>query len=340
MSPGTPRMDPGDMRTRLIELADVYNAGTLGHDSPFFPAPGAPAVKLVSQGDGPLGTQVVDLTFPSDYTPFHPWAREMYLGYTANLTAYARWWTSHRGRPTVVLIHGWGVGEYRSTAQAFMLPYWLRHGYDVVAFQMPFHGARAPEGRSLLRGHSLFPSPNPLRMNEAFGHAIYDLRALAMFLRSRGTSAVGALGMSLGGYTAALWASVAGVADVGGLDFSVAMIPAVSFSHLMWKHGEATAARRRATNAGVTEDLLADAFRVHSPITRAPRLPSERLLVVAGKGDRITPPDQAAALAAHWGVDILWFDGGHLVQLGRGDALREVRRRLGALALPGRAFRS
>ena len=47
-------------------------------------------------------------------------------------------------------------------------------------------------------------------MNEGFGHAIYDLRALAMFLRKRGASAVGVMGMSLGGYTTGLWASVAG----------------------------------------------------------------------------------------------------------------------------------
>ena len=62
--------------------------------------------------------------------------------------------------------------------------------------------------------------------------------------------------------------------------------------------------------------------------------------MIAGRGDRITPPDHAEALAAHWGVDVLWFDGGHLAQVGRGDALRAVRRQLGALDLPGREFRS
>ncbi|MEO7735882.1 MAG: hypothetical protein ABIY55_33310 [Kofleriaceae bacterium] len=44
-------------------------------------------------------------------------------------------------------------------------------------------------------------------------------------------------------------------------------------------------------------------------------------------------------LAAHWGVDVRWFDGGHLAQIGRGDAIREVRRELGQLALPGRVPR-
>jgi len=95
----------------------------------------------------------------------------------------------------------------------------------------------------------------------------------------------------------------------------------------------------RATKAGITEDLLADAFAVHAPTTRAVRLPRERLAVIAGRGDRITPPDQAEALAAHWGVDVHWFDGGHLAQVGRGDALRIVRRQLGALGFTGRELR-
>jgi len=245
------------------------------------------------------------------------------------MTAHARWWTSDRGRPTIVMLQGWGGGAYWMEERAFAIPYWLRHGYDVVAFQLPFHGARAPGNSG-----ALFPSANPLRTNEGFGHAIYDLRALAMFLRERGASAVGAMGMSLGGYTTALWASVE------ELDFAVAMIPAVSMGRLMWRHGEGSPERVRAVKAGITEDLLVDTFAVHTPTTRPARLPRERLVVIAGRGDRITPPDHAEALAAHWGVSVRWFDGGHLAQLGRGDAIRDVRRELGKLGFPGRVFRA
>ena len=333
--PGQVAGDPA-LRLRLIELAAAYGDGTLGIPSRFFPAPGDPAARLVPVGDGPLGTQVVDLSYPSDYEPFLPAARELHLQATENLTAHARWWTSGRGRPTIVLLHGWRGGNHWVTERTFAVAYWLRHGYDVAAFVLPFHGARAPGSGG---SGALFPSPNPLRTNEAFGQAIFDLRALSRLLRGRGASAVGALGMSLGGYTTALWASVAGPGDVGGLDFAVAMIPAVSMARLMWRHGAHSPARRRAASAGVTEDLLVEAFAVHAPTTRPARLPRERLFVIAGRGDQITPPDHAEALAAHWGVDVRWFDGGHLAQLGRGDAIREVRRALGRLGLSGRAPR-
>ncbi|HEU4731182.1 MAG TPA: hypothetical protein VFT22_24985 [Kofleriaceae bacterium] len=332
---------PADARARLVELAAAYSDGTLGTPSRFFPDPAEPTVRFTPLGDGPLGTQVVDLSYPSDYEPFLPAARELHLRATENLTAHARWWTSGRGRPTIVVLHGWGGGNHWVTERAFAVPYWLRHGYDVAAFVLPFHGARAPQlgGLGSSRSGALFPSTNPLRTNEAFGQAMFDLRGLGRFLRARGASAVGALGMSLGGYTTALWASVAGPGDVGGIDFAVAMIPAASIAQLMWRHGEHSPARRHAIKAGITEDLLSDAFAVHAPMTRPARLPAERLFVIAGRGDRITPPDQAEALAAHWGVGVRWFHGGHLAQLGRGDAIRDVRRELGALGLPGREVR-
>jgi pimeloyl-ACP methyl ester carboxylesterase len=341
MTPRTPHIDPADARVRLIEVADAYRDGTLGSPSRFFPVPARPNPTLTPQGDGPLGTQIVDLSYPSDYEPFLPAARELYLRAPENHTAYARWWTSDRGRPTIVLLHGWGGGNHWVTARTFVVPYWLRHGFDVAAFVLPYHGDRAPATQQLgPRSGGLFPSPNPVRTNEGFGQAIYDLRALAMFLRSRGASAVGAMGMSLGGYTTALWASVAGTQDPGGADFAVAMIPAVDMAKLMWRHGETSPTRKRAASAGITEDLLADAFAVHAPMTRPPRLPRERLAVIAGRGDRITPPDHAEALAKHWDVGIEWFDGGHLAQIGRNDALRTIRRQLGALDLPGRRFRT
>jgi pimeloyl-ACP methyl ester carboxylesterase len=339
MTPRAPRVELGDARAQLIEVTAAYGAGTLGHPSRFFPAPGEPAVAVTSVGAGPLGTHVVDLSYPSDYQPFVPAARELHMRAVENLTSHARWWTSERGRPTIVLLHGWGGGNHWVTERTFAVSYWLRHGYDVAAFVLPFHGDRAP-GTHPMRSGALFPSPNPLRTNEAFGQAIFDLRGLSRFLRRRGAPVVGALGMSLGGYTTALWASVAGPDDDGGIDFAIAMIPAVSMARLMWRHGERSPARLRAVRAGITEDMLIDAFAVHAPTTRPARLASERLFVIAGRGDRITPPDHAEALAAHWGVAVRWFDGGHLAQLGRGDSIRDVRRELGKLGFAGLAFRA
>ena len=334
---GTPD-DTRDLRVELIAQARVYNEGTLGTPSRFFPVPVMPEVELTPRGEGPFGTHVVDLAYSTDYQPFHPAAREPYLSHLENQTAHVRWWTSRaragkNSRPTIVFIHGLAGGNHWVTARTFVADYWLKHGFDVCSFQLPYHGARISAEHGKVRSSALFLSPNPLRMNEAFGHAIYDLRALAMFLRSRGSEHIGVMGMSLGGYTTALWASTAGVGDVGGVDFAVAMIPAVSFGHLMWRSNDDSPQRRRAIKDGVTQDLLIDAFAVHSPLTREPRIPRDHRFVIAGRGDRITGPEQAKILAKHWDRDVMWFDGGHLAQIGRGDAFRSVRRSLDAMGM-------
>src|SRR6188508_3361455 len=164
MAPRTPRIVPGDARKRLTDVAAAYSEGTLGIPSPFFPDPDLPTVTLAPQGDGPLGTQIVDVTYPSTYMPFLPAARELVETVVENRTCHARWWTSGGGRPTLVLLHGWGGGNYWVTSRTFVVPYWLRHGYDVVAFTLPYHGARAPRRAQLgPSSGALFPSPNPLR---------------------------------------------------------------------------------------------------------------------------------------------------------------------------------
>lgn len=322
--------DLRDARPRMVELASVYGNGTLGLPSRFFPEP-EPAIVAATDAGSSSGARVRDLTFASTYRPFLPAYRPEHHRWLENHTVHARWYRGGDGpRPTIVCLHGWGGGAWWFEERAFAAPYWLARGFDVVLFQLPFHGQRAPGGVGRgPRSGALFPSANLVRTNEGFGQAIHDLRALATWLRAQGSPAVGAMGMSLGGYTTALWATVD-----PQLAFAVAMIPAVSMSELMWRHGEDSAARRRAAQAGVTAELIASVFAVHAPTTRRVLLPPERLMIVAGLGDQITPADQARLLHGHWGAcPIHWFPGGHLAQVGRGDAMRAVRLHLAAAGL-------
>ena len=333
--------DLRDARPRMVELAALYGDGTLGLPSRFFPEP-EPAAVTVTDGGTAHGGPVEDLAYPSTYRPFLPAYRPEHHRWIENHTARVRLYrvdgraVDGRGgpasarRPVMVCLHGWGGGAWWLEERAFSAGYWLARGFDVALFQLPFHGQRAPAGIGRgPRSGALFPSANLVRTNEAFGQAIHDLRALAGYLRAHGASAVGAIGMSLGGYTTALWASVD-----PQLAFAVAMVPAVSMSGLMWRHGEDSPARRRAAQAGVSEELIASVFAVHAPTTRRVLLPRARLMIVAGLGDQITPGDQARRLHAHWGeCPIHWFPGGHLAQVGRGDAMRAVRQHLAAAGL-------
>jgi pimeloyl-ACP methyl ester carboxylesterase len=319
---GPPR-PPRDARQRLLRIAEHYR----GQHDRFFAAP-ATAELEVRRPEARAGArEVLDLAFPSTWRPRHPGYLDEYAGYGANLTARARWYRGGGARPVIVCLHGWGGGAFWLEERAFLVPYLLRIGLDPLLFQLPFHGDRSPAQAP--RSGALFPSAHVIRTNEAFGQALHDLRALSAWLRDRDVPAIGVAGMSLGGYTGALWASVD-----PELAFAVPMIPAVSMSELMWRHGAGSPARRRAEKAGVDQRLLDEAFAIHAPLSRPVALPRDRLLIVAGRGDRITPPDQARALWQHWGRPALhWFPGGHLAQIGRGDAFRALRRHLQGLGL-------
>lgn len=321
MSRSGPPRPPEDARRRLVELAGHYRAAEL-----FSPPPPA-EVREIDRGLR-KGSRVIDLSYRSAFSPTFERYREEFGSYEANLSVHARLFTGDEPRPIAILIHGWGGGNFWFEERAFPVHYLRRIGLDVVLFQLPFHGNRAP-AQAPTSG-ALFPSPHVVRTNEAFGQAISDLRALARYLRSeRGAPSVGVMGMSLGGYTSALWASLD-----DDLSFSVPIIPAVSMSDLMWRHGSDSPMRRRAQKVGVGRELLGDVFAPHCPLDLAPQLSRDRLMIVAGRGDRIAPPDQAERLWKHWDrPKMFWFPGGHLAQVGRGDAFRAIRSFLAGLEL-------
>lgn len=315
---------PADARQKLVALAAHY-----AKVDDFFPAPAMPEVREHKQSRRLNARHVTDLAFESRWRPTLPQYVDEYASYVENLTAYARLYSAgDEPRTTAILIHGWGGGAYWLEERAFVVSYWLRLGLDVALVQLPFHGSRAP-AKGNRRSGALFPSPHVVRTNEAFGQAIHDLRALILYLRDRGAPAIGAMGMSLGGYTTALLATV-----VEDLAFAVPIIPAADMARLMWSHGEDSPQRRRAEAVGVSGTLLDDVFRIHAPLQREPKVPHERRMIMAGKGDRITTPDQAHDLWKHWGEPTIhWFPGGHLAQIGRGDGFRAIRRHLSGLGL-------
>jgi dienelactone hydrolase len=257
------------------------------------------------------------LRFESGFVPRDPEVREAYLALDANRTAQALVWR-HRGerRPALIVIHGYGMGRPLLDAHALEVPWLFRTlGLDVVLVTLPLHGARAAGRRSgagFLDGH-------PLVTNAAFEQAIWDLRRIAGWLRSEGAPAVGVYGMSLGGYTAALFASLE-----RGLACAVPYVPAVSLPGVLG--ASRSPEQQRAREAlGLDDALLSEAWASHDPLRHRPLVAPEGRLILAGASDRICPPDQAQALWEHWErPSIHWFEGSHLAHFGQ----RGVRERL------------
>jgi pimeloyl-ACP methyl ester carboxylesterase len=234
----------------------------------------------------------------------------------------------HQGRrpaATVLAVHGFTMGWPRFDAIALLATEWFRAGLDVALLTLPFHGPRTP-ARASFSGDS-FARPDVGELNEAARRAVREILLATRWLREESQHPVGLLGLSLGGYLAATTA---------GLDpdlaFVVTMVPPVCFGDLAWRFLPARHAGVRGVPAALGYDELRRAFRVHSPLAHAPVVARERLLVIAGRGDRIVPPEHPTSLWQHWGEpDIHWFDGSHLAPFGRAGVIAAIRAHLARL---------
>lgn len=223
-------------------------------------------------------------------------------------------WTHgpERPRATVVALHGFSMGYPRIDAFALFAAQLFRAGMDVALVTLPFHGVRTPS-EARFSGER-FAMPHVALLNEAVRQAVYEIHVVVNWLRDRVDAPVGLLGLSLGGYLSALMAGLR--AD---FDFVIPMVPPVCMGDLAWRFFQQSRHYRSRPVPAFTREELRAAYRAHSPLTYPLRVRRERILILAGRGDQIVPPDHPHTLWRHWGEPaILWFSGSHLAPFRRG----------------------
>ena len=152
----------------------------------------------------PWGGECLEASWPSAFEPYGADVRDAYAAHIPNRTAYARLYVGPRPRPVAIVIHGYMAGQWAIEERAWPIEWLHRRGLDVAVVVLPFHGVRArAEG-----GTSPFPGPDPRFTNEGFRQAVADVRVLIALLRERGAPSVGLMGMSLGGFTTTLMATL------------------------------------------------------------------------------------------------------------------------------------
>ena len=323
---------------RAMRARDFYeDIARSGDRSRFFAEPSPVPVELrPARGNifRPDDGTCEDLHFESPFVPAFEDERARYLRHRDNRIAHARIWRHRTGgpRPTVIAIHGFSADLYNLNEWFFALPWLYARGCDVVCFTLPFHGRRQTRF-SPFSGHGFFAGGLP-RLNEAFAQAVLDLRILIDWLARQGSPATGAMGVSLGGFTSALLASVE-----PRLAFVIPNVPVTSIGDLVleWEPiGLATRVSMRAARRGI-KDIRAT-LAPSSPLTWPAVVPKERRMIIGGVADRLAPPKHSRLLWEHWDRCAMhWFPGSHLLHLDRGHYLREMGRFLGRLGfLPPR----
>lgn len=318
-------MPPPEAVQAMREQARFYQRPELlAEPRRFFPfADEAAAVpQVVAQACRPRvrGSARARIAFRSPYRPINPAFAAAHDALTENQWVYAETWTHrHRARGSVVLLHGFGMGRPGFDAIALMAPDLFASGLDVALLTLPFHGKRTP--RDARFSGQLFASADVVRLNEAMGQAAHDVIAFIAWLRHTGAPPVGVLGLSLGGYVAALLAGL-----VPDLAFVVPVVAPVCFGDLAHRFMASSIRYRGRPEAALDRDELRAAYRVHSPLAHPALVPRERLLIVAGRGDRVVPAEHTHWLAAHWGRPrTSWFSGGHLAPFGRPWMRADIR---------------
>ncbi len=290
----------------VLKLEAIVQAQGWDRDSTGFHRAPPPPVNVAIEKKRVFGFDYEEMRWDSGFSPDDalPGAA-LWKRHTTNNQCAVRV-MRHAGpsRPWLLCVHGYRMGVPWMDFGLFH-PRWLHQklGLNIVQPVLPLHGPR----RIGTRSGDHFLDGNILDLIYAESQALWDLRRTVAWIRQQDPNArIGVLGISLGGYNASLLANYE-----PGLDFVVAGIPVVDFASSLWRFMP-PAYLRYFTAKGLDEERYRKTLSLVSPLSKAPLLDKDRLLIFAGAGDRVVLPRHPIALSRHWGVPVNWFYGAHL----------------------------
>ncbi len=315
-----PQGSPEESLTRLREFVARWNQPQwFGDPDLFFGAAVLPHVqrqRVTLARARVTGRVVEDLRFATSHRPHFGEVGQRFAQFEKNRSVHARRILAgrHPARTAIVLVHGYLGGTLGAEEFVWPLDAFLRAGVDVVLAVLPFHGPR--NDRSLGRPPR-WPGNDLTFALEGFRQTVADLRGLVTWLSVAERYAhVGMMGMSLGGFSTALLATVE-----PKLAFAVPFIPLASAADWVRDAGQLPG---NAAQRAEIHQLLEEAHALISPMSRPLLVPRERCFVAVGERDAITPKIHGARIAEHFDVPLEVFEGGHILQAGRAHAFRRL----------------
>jgi len=221
-------------------------------------------------------------------------------------------------RPWVLCIHGTGQGADTDLRSFRVRHLYTELGCNVVLAILPLHGPRqAPK-----KVEARFPTLDVLDNVNGIAQAAWDVRRLLSWIRNQEPTGIGLMGVSLGGYIAAL---VAGLEDQP-LQCVLPIIPATDFPRLFSQQSPPALRDQMLPFLKESQQL----HSVVSPLSFTPSTPVDARALVGGLADKlIDPVEQVAPLWEHWDRPaILWYPGGHLGHVIRSDLYSFIDERL------------
>lgn len=234
--------------------------------------------------------------------------------HTENNTARVRIFDtqSSSGAPTLILLHALMSASdigYRRIASRFNT--W---GWNVLFPHLPYHYSRTPKGRGT---GELAITSDLVRNAEAIRQSVIEIRQLIAWARSRGAERVAVLATSYGAWIASLALSLE------SLDFAILLQPITDVS---WAIFESPASRTMSgllLRNGVTPDQPRRHAHLSQPDGGSPATNPNRILIIGGRYDRISPSESLQLLTRSWGARYREVEQGHFGYAAMKTALAE-----------------
>ncbi|MDP6446093.1 MAG: alpha/beta hydrolase family protein [Pirellulaceae bacterium] len=247
------------------------------------------------------------LTFPSPVKTPHAVNNTVHCEYYEPLGGAKR-------KPAAIVLHILG-GDF-SLSRLFCMELARR---DVAALfvKMPYYGPRKVSGQRMI-------SEAPEATVRGMRQAVLDIRRATAWLGDQpevDANRLGVFGISLGGITAALTASVE-----PRLHNVCCALAGGRLGEAIWQSPELSELREKWEAEGKTRDEYLAVVRPIDPAVHGERARDRRILMINAKDDEVIPKQCTIALWKSFGEPpIIWYEGGHYTVARKFlAALREV----------------
>ncbi len=195
-----------------------------------------------------------------------------------------------KGAPTIILLHALMSANdfgYRKIAARFN-----QRGWNALFPHLPYHYSRRPKGYA---NGALTITSDIVRNAEALRQSVIELRQLIHWVRQQGSQRVALLATSYGGWVAALTLSLEMT------DFTILLQPVADVAHATFKSPASYMMASYLKRNGIYSDSIDRHAHLSSPLHLKPLTPIERILLIGGSYDRLSPSVTLKSLSSHWG---------------------------------------
>ena len=218
-----------------------------------------------------------------------------------------------RDAPSLILLHSLmsasAIG-YRRIAERFNA-----RGWRVIFPHLPYHYSRRPRGHA---NGSLTITSNLIGNAESLRQSVVELRQLIGWSRRNGSERVAILGTSYGAWVGAITLSLEQT------DFSILLQPVTDVGHATFASPASTVMASLLRKNGILREHLDRHAHLSSPLHARPLTAPDRITIIAGTYDRLSPPDTLKTLCKNWGgARYREVAQGHFGYLAMGAALEE-----------------